>query len=51
MENKEFGKVLENRTLEFALAVLRNLFKLPKNPEYGVIRNQLTKSVCSIGAN
>ena len=51
MDNKEFGKNLEKRTREFALGVIRLSTTLPKTAEGNVIRNQLTKSGTSIGAN
>lgn len=51
MNNKEFGKNLEERTLEFALRVIRLSSSLPNVPEGRVARNQFTKSGTSIGAN
>ena len=51
MTNKEFAKILENRTVEFAIEVLRFSSKLPNTPESLVVRNQLSKSGTSIGAN
>ena len=51
MENKEFAKQLEQRTRKFAVDVIRISSKLPEYPEGRVIRNQLTKSGTSIGAN
>ncbi|MEI9475160.1 MAG: four helix bundle protein [Deltaproteobacteria bacterium] len=51
MDNKDFGKNLEIRTREFALGVIRLSTTLPKTAEANVIRNQLTKSGTSIGAN
>jgi four helix bundle protein len=51
MENKEFGKQLEDRTKKFAISVIRLSMQLPVSPEGKVIRNQLTKSGTSIGAN
>lgn len=51
MDNKEFGKQLEVRTKEFALAVIRLSATLPNHTESKVIKNQITKSGTSIGAN
>lgn len=51
MENKEFAKNLELRTLQFAISIIKISSSLPKSPEALVIRNQLTKSGTSIGAN
>jgi four helix bundle protein len=51
MENKEFARQLEERTRKFAIDVIRLSAALPGSPESLVIRNQLTKSGTSIGAN
>jgi four helix bundle protein len=51
MENKEFGKHLENRTKEFAIHIIKLSISLPSSAEGKVIKNQLTKSGTSIGAN
>ena len=51
MNNKEFAQVLEKRTLSFAVNVIRLSAKLPDSPEGRVIKNQITKSGTSIGAN
>ena len=51
MDNKEFGKQLEKRTKDFALEVIRLSSSLPNNTESKVIRNQVTKSGTSVGAN
>jgi len=51
MENKEFSKKLEKRTREFAVRIVRLSAALPNTPESRVIRNQITKSGTSIGAN
>ena len=51
MENKEFAKELEKRTLEFAVRIIKLSVKLPSSPESRVIKNQITKSGTSIGAN
>ena len=51
MENKEFGQELEKRTRVFAIEIIRLSASLPKTPEGLVIRNQISKSGTSIGAN
>lgn len=51
MENKEFAKQLEKRTKTFAIDIIRLSAALPSTPEGRVIRNQITKSGTSIGAN
>jgi len=51
MNNKEFSKILEQRTKNFALRIIRLSSNLPDNTEAKVIRNQITKSGTSIGAN
>ena len=49
--NKEFSKKLEQRTRKFAVKIIRLSTTLPNTPEGMVIRNQITKSGTSIGAN
>lgn len=51
MENKEFGKQLEKRTKIFAITIIKLSSTLPNTSEGRVIRNQITKSGTSIGAN
>ena len=51
MNNKEFGLQLERRTKKFAVDVIKLSAGLPNSSEGFVIRNQLTKSGTSIGAN
>jgi four helix bundle protein len=51
MENKEFGRILELRTKKFAISVIELSSSLPESIEGRVIRNQITKSGTSIGAN
>ena len=51
MDNKEFSKQLEKRTKEFAIKIIRLSTALPNTPEGRVIRNQVTKSGTSVGAN
>ena len=51
MDNKEFSKVLEKRTLQFAVAVIRMSANLPDTVEGRVIRNQIAKSVSNVGVN
>ena len=49
MDNKEFAKELESRTKRFAVRVIR--LSLLRSPEAIVVRNQITKSGTSVGAN
>jgi four helix bundle protein len=51
MENKEFAKLLEKRTRIFAITIIKLSSILPNTPEGRVIRNQITKSGTSVGAN
>jgi four helix bundle protein len=51
MDNKEFGRQLEVRTKKFAISVIRLSVQLPGSPEGKILRNQLTRSGTSIGAN
>ncbi len=51
VDNKEFSKELEKRTRRFAVSIIKLSTKLPNTPEGRVIRNQITKSGTSIGAN
>jgi four helix bundle protein len=51
MENKEFGKKLEERTKAFAIRIIKLSSNLPNTVEGKIIRNQLTKAGTSIGAN
>lgn len=51
MDNKEFSKELEKRTRKFAVSIIRLSANLPDNTESRVIRNQITKSGTSVGAN
>ena len=51
MENKEFASVFEKRTKDFAVRIIKLSISLPKIEEVKVIKNQITKSGTSIGAN
>ena len=51
MDNKEFSKGLEKRTRKFAVSIIQLSSTLPNTPEGRAIRNQITKSGTSIGAN
>jgi len=51
MERKQFAKDLEKRTRKFAVQIIRLSIQLPNSPEGIVVRNQITKSGTSIGAN
>jgi four helix bundle protein len=50
-DNREFAKGLEVRTRKFAVAIISLSAKLHNSPEGKVLRNQITKSGTSIGAN
>ena len=51
MNNDEFRRQLEKRTLEFSVSLLNLLAKLPEKKVLWTLINQLTKSGTSIGAN
>ena len=51
MDSREFAKRLEKRTREFAIRIIRLSIRLPNTLEARVVRNQITKSGTSIGAN
>ncbi len=51
MNNKEFGKELELRTKKFAISILKLSALLPNSTEAKVIKNQISKSETSVGAN
>jgi four helix bundle protein len=51
MDNKEFSRKLEMRTKAFATGVIKLSALLPGSVEGKIIRNQMTKSGTSIGAN
>ncbi len=51
MNNKEFAKQLEYRTRQFGISVIKLSSALPNSIEGNVIRNQITKSGTSVGAN
>ena len=51
MDNREFAAVLEKRTRDFAVQIIRLSSILPNTPEARIIRNQITKSGTSLGAN
>ena len=51
MENRDFAVNLEKRTRDFAISIIRLSAKLPNTPEGRVVRNQITKSGTSVGAN
>jgi four helix bundle protein len=51
VENKEFGKALEARTLKFAVSIIKLAARLPNSPEGKAVRTQITKSGTSPGAN
>jgi len=51
MKNKEFAKELERRTPLFGVRIIRLSIRLPNTPEGRVVKNQMTRSGTSIGAN
>lgn len=51
MDNKEFSKQLELRTKQFAISIIKLSTSLSNMVECNVIKNQITKSGTSIGAN
>jgi four helix bundle protein len=51
MNNKEFSKLLEQRTRDFAVRIIKLSTALPNAPEGREIRRQITKSGTSVGAN
>ena len=51
MDNKEFSRQMEKRTKDFAITIIQFSSCLPYTPESRVVRNQVTKSGTSIGAN
>jgi four helix bundle protein len=51
VDNKEFSKKLEERTKKFAVRIIRLSTALPNTAEGIVVRNQITKSGTSIGAD
>lgn len=51
MENKEFSIQFEKRTKKFAITIIKLSISLPVSQEGRVIKNQITKSGTSIGAN
>ncbi len=51
MTNKEFAEKLEKRTIKFAIEIINLSASLPNTTEAFVLRNQLTKSGTSVGAN
>lgn len=51
LSKKEFARGLEKRTRDFAVRIIRLSTKLPNTPEGKAVRNQITKSGTSVGAN
>jgi four helix bundle protein len=51
MDNREFGRQVEIRTKKFAIGIIKLSSTLPKSEEGKVIKNQVTKSGTSVGAN
>lgn len=51
MTNREFSEKLEQRTRRFVVSIIKLSAKLPNTPEARVVKNQITKSGTSVGAN
>jgi four helix bundle protein len=51
MNNKEFSKEMETRTKKFAIEIIKLSASISYNTETKVIKNQVTRSGTSIGAN
>jgi four helix bundle protein len=51
MDNVEFAKRLEARTLAFSILMIQLSAKLPHTSEGRIVREQLIKAATSIGAN
>ena len=51
LQNRDFAQGLELRTRKFAVGIVRLCGKLPNTSEGKVIRNQITRSGTSVGAN
>jgi len=51
MNNKDFGKALEKRTLGFGVLIIKMSTQISNTPEGRVIKTQITKSGTSVGAN
>lgn len=50
-DKKEFGRLLEKRTKDTAVSVIKLLMDLPKSDETRIVKNQLIRSITSVGAN
>ena len=51
MNNLEFAKKMQERTMEFAVRVIKFFVKLPKTDEARVPGKQLLRAATSVGAN
>ena len=51
MDNRDFSKNLEERTVKFAVTILKLSSELPDTPGGKTVRYQITKAGTSIGAN
>jgi len=51
LDNKQFAKILEQRTLDFAVATIKLCASLPIKSEGKIVKNQLIKAATSVGAN
>ncbi len=51
MNNLEFARNMQNRTMDFAVRVVRFFMKLPKTDEARIPGRQLLRAGTSVGAN
>lgn len=51
MNNKEFSRILEGRTRNYAVQVFRFMALLPDTTEWRVIKRQSVRAGTSVGAN
>jgi four helix bundle protein len=51
MDSREFSKLLEKRTRDFGVRIIRLSAALPDTPEAKEVRRQIGKSGPSVGAN
>jgi len=50
-EKKEFGRKMELRTKNLAVAIIKLMENLPKSDESRIIKNQALRSATSVGAS
>jgi four helix bundle protein len=51
MNNLEFAKTMQERTMEFAVRIVKFFVKLPKTDEARTLGRQLLRAGTSVGAN